>query len=46
MGANSYQLSGGYNKGYKAMGDAVAVPVVNALAKHLLVPLARKIYAE
>ena len=40
MGApESYKLPGSYNDGYKAMGDAVAVPVVNWLAEHLLLPL-------
>ena len=41
MGApDSYRLPGSYNDGYKAMGDAVAVPVVRFLAENLLVPLA------
>ncbi len=40
MGApDSYQLPGNYNDGYKAMGDAVAVPVARWLARHLLHPL-------
>ncbi|MGI5868544.1 MAG: DNA cytosine methyltransferase [Kiritimatiellia bacterium] len=40
MGApDSYHLPGSYNDGYKAMGDAVAVPVVKWLARHLLNPL-------
>ncbi len=44
MGApESYKLPGTYNDGYKAMGDAVAVPVAKYLAKHLLTPLARAI---
>lgn len=43
MGARkSYRLPGSYNDAYKAMGDAVAVPVVRYLAKHLLSPLAQK----
>lgn len=42
MGApDSYVLPGSYNDGYKAMGDAVAVPVVQWLAKSLLVPLVK-----
>lgn len=42
MGApESYQLPGSYNDGYKAMGDAVAVPVVRWLARNLLEPLCR-----
>lgn len=41
MGApDTYQLPGGYNDGYKAMGDAVAVPVATYLAKNLLSKLA------
>lgn len=40
MGApESYKLPGTYNDGYKAMGDAVAVPVARYLARHLLKPL-------
>jgi len=42
MGApESYRIPGTYNTGYKAMGDAVAVPVARYLAKHLLSPLVR-----
>ena len=45
MGApDSYQLSDVYNDAYSAMGDAVAVPVVKHLAKHLLAPLASTPY--
>ncbi len=41
MGApDSYNLPGTYNDGYRAMGDAVAVPVTAWLARHLLCPLA------
>jgi DNA (cytosine-5)-methyltransferase 1 len=41
MGApESFHLPGGYNDGYKAMGDAVAAPVAAYLAKHLLSRLA------
>lgn len=40
MGApDSYLLPGSYNDAYKAMGDAVAVPVARWLAKHLLTRL-------
>ncbi|HEX7634335.1 MAG TPA: DNA cytosine methyltransferase [Noviherbaspirillum sp.] len=40
MGApESFKLPGTYNDGYKAMGDAVAVPCARYLAKHLLAPL-------
>jgi DNA (cytosine-5)-methyltransferase 1 len=41
MGApDSYKLPGTYLNGYKAMGDAVALPVVRHLAQYLLYPLA------
>lgn len=36
----SYNIPGSYNDGYRAMGDAVAVPVTRYLARHLLAPLA------
>lgn len=36
---DSYKLVGSYNDVYKAMGDAVAVPAVAWLGKHLLRPL-------
>lgn len=37
MGApDSYSLPGTYNDGYRAMGDAVAVPVARYLSEHLL----------
>ena len=40
MGApDSYDLQGSYNDGYRAMGDAVAVPVTRWLTHHLLAPL-------
>ena len=43
MGApQNYKLPGSYNDGYKAMGDAVAVPVARYLAQHLLAPLAAR----
>jgi DNA (cytosine-5)-methyltransferase 1 len=42
MGApQHYKIPGSYNDGYKAMGDAVAVPAVRYLAHHLLFPLAQ-----
>lgn len=45
MGApDSYWLPTGNNDGYKAMGDAVALPVATFLGKHLLMPLAEGIY--
>ncbi len=41
MGApKTFKLPGTYNDGYKAMGDAVVVPVVNYLGRNLLKPLA------
>jgi DNA (cytosine-5)-methyltransferase 1 len=41
MGApEDFQLPGTFNDGYKAMGDAVAAPVAEYLATHLLAPLA------
>lgn len=39
----SYKIPGTYNDGYRAMGDAVAVPVSRYLAKKLLFPLAELI---
>ena len=39
----SYKIPGSYNNGYKAMGDAVAVPVANFLAENLLYPIANLI---
>ena len=44
MGApKNYKIPGTYNDGYKAMGDAVAVPVSYFLAENLLFPLAKLI---
>lgn len=44
MGApKTYMIPGTYNDGYKAMGDAVAVPVSHYLAEALLFPLAELI---
>jgi len=40
---DSYKIPGSYNNGYKAMGDAVAVPVVRFLAEYLLFPIANSI---
>jgi DNA (cytosine-5)-methyltransferase 1 len=39
----NYRIPGTYNDGYKAMGDAVCVPVVRYLAKHLLYPLSQAV---
>lgn len=50
MGApDSFHVHGSYNDGYRAMGDAVAVPVTRWLTTHLLEPLAmrcRKSYSS
>lgn len=44
MGApKRYKIPGSYNDGYKAMGDAVVVPAVRHLARHLLFPLAQRV---
>lgn len=44
MGApGDYNVPGSYNDGYKAMGDAIAVPVVRFLANHLLAPIAGQV---
>jgi len=44
MGApESFQLPGSYNDGYRAMGDAVAVPVTRWLSRHILAPLAARL---
>jgi len=40
----SYKVPGSYNDGYRAMGDAVAVPVVQHLSHNLLAPLAKKTF--
>jgi DNA (cytosine-5)-methyltransferase 1 len=43
MGApDSYVLDGSYNDGYRAMGDAVVVPVTRWLTRHILAPLASR----
>ena len=39
----SYRIPGSYNDGYMAMGDAVAVPVVEYLSRQLLAPLSKSI---
>jgi len=47
MGApESYRLPTNYNEAYKAMGDAVAVPVARHVATTLLNPLAHAIRAQ
>jgi DNA (cytosine-5)-methyltransferase 1 len=47
MGApDSFNLPGTYNSAYKAMGDAVALPVAAFVGKSFLMPLAEVIYNE
>lgn len=47
MGApDSFQLPGSVNDGYKAMGDAVAVPVVRFLGEHFLTRIAEFVYYD
>jgi|ERR1039458_2071016 DNA (cytosine-5)-methyltransferase 1 len=41
MGAPDFWLPENYNQAYRAMGDAVVVPVVAHLAHHLLTPMAQ-----
>ncbi|RXJ70778.1 DNA (cytosine-5-)-methyltransferase [Veronia nyctiphanis] len=44
MGApNGYKIPGSYNDGYRAMGDAVAMPAVKFLSENLLAPLANRV---
>lgn len=44
MGApDTYRIGGSYNDGYRAMGDAVAVPATRWLTRHLLAPLAARV---
>lgn len=42
----TYKIPGSYNDGYKALGDAVAVPVAGWLAQHLLFPLVKVVADE
>jgi len=45
MGApETFQIPGGYNDGYKAMGDAVAAPVAEYLGRQLLLKLTEAAY--
>jgi DNA (cytosine-5)-methyltransferase 1 len=47
MGApDTFILPESYNSAYKAMGDAVALPVVSFVGKSFLIPLAEVIYNE
>ena len=45
MGApDSFQLPGSYNDGYKAMGDAVAMPVAQFIGERFLTKIAEAVY--
>lgn len=47
MGApDDFVLPGSYNDGYKAMGDAVAMPVAHFLGERFLKPIAEAIYHD
>jgi len=47
MGApDTFHLLGTYNDAYRAMGDAVALPVASFVSKSFLLPLAKVIYIE
>ena len=43
---DTFYLPGTNNSGYKAMGDAVAMPVAAFVGKSFLIPLAEVIYSE
>ena len=45
MGApDSFILPGSYNDGYKAMGDAVAMPVAQFIGERFLIKIAEAVY--
>ena len=45
MGApDTFKLPGSYNDGYKAMGDAVAMPVAQFIGERFLTKIAEAIY--
>ena len=47
MGApDSFVLPGGYNDGYKAMGDAVAAPVAQFIGERFLTKIAESVYDD
>ena len=47
MGApDSFVLPGSYNDGYKAMGDAVAMPVAQFIGEKFLTKLAEGVYND
>jgi DNA (cytosine-5)-methyltransferase 1 len=43
---DTFNLPGAYNSAYKAMGDAVALPVASFVGKSFLIPLAEVVYNE
>ena len=43
---DNFKLPGSYNSGYKAMGDAVAVPVAQFIGKRFLTKLSETIYHD
>jgi DNA (cytosine-5)-methyltransferase 1 len=43
---DTFNLPSAYNSAYKAMGDAVALPVASFVGKYFLTPLAEVIYNE
>ena len=47
MGApDTFKLPGSYNDGYKAMGDAVAMPVAQFIGERFLTKIAEAIYSD
>ncbi len=47
MGApDSFVLPGSYNDGYKAMGDAVVMPVARFIGEHFLTKIAEAVYND
>ena len=47
MGApDTFKLPGSYNDGYKAMGDAVAMPVAQFIGEKFLTKIAEAIYND
>jgi len=47
MGApDSFILPGAYNDGYKAMGDAVALPVARFIGERFLLKIAEAVYDD
>ena len=47
MGApDTFKLPGSYNDGYKAMGDAVAMPVAQFIGERFLTKIAEAVYND